>query len=45
MDDDALHRARLDALRLVVMPHAFSAKARINIENLLALGNSLIRAF
>jgi hypothetical protein len=45
MDEDAFHRTGLDALRFVVVAHAFGAERRVDIKNLGPLRNRFVRAF
>lgn len=41
---DAIHRAHLLALRLIVVADAFGAKIGVDDVNLLALGDGAVRA-
>jgi hypothetical protein len=45
VNGNAAHRADLDTLRLVEMPHALGALGRIDLVDLLAHVDRLVRAF
>src|SRR5690606_27285215 len=44
VDQDAVHGAHLDALRLVIVAHALGAEIRVDLVDLVALGNRTVGA-